>query len=295
MKNILPLLLLLLPFGLSAEEFQLEHNGITLNANLETTGGEWTDGPVILMTHGTLAHNRMEIMATLQELFKERGISSLALNLSLGVSDRHGMYDCSVPNTHRHTDALDEIGLWLNWLKQQGGKSVVLLGHSRGGNQTAWFAAERDEEAISKVILVAPQVWDEEKNETGYQQSYHQPLAPLLARAQQLVADGKGDSLLQPVDFIYCPQGSASAAAFTSYYQPDSRMDTPTLLLQIHKPTQVVAGSADTVVQGLAAKMEPLADRDNIDFAVIEGADHFFLDLYAEELADTAATFIEGK
>jgi pimeloyl-ACP methyl ester carboxylesterase len=168
---------------------------------------------------------------------------------------------------------------------------VVLLGHSRGGNQTAWFAAERDEEAISKVILVAPQVWDEEKNEKGY----HQPLAPLLARAQQLVADGKGDSLLQAVDFIYCPQGSASAAAFVSYYQPDSRMDTPTLLQQINKPVQVVAGSADTVVQGLASKMEPLVSRDNISFTIIEGADHFFLDLYAEELADISAAFIEGN
>jgi pimeloyl-ACP methyl ester carboxylesterase len=231
----------------------------------------------------------MEIIATLQELFKDRGISSLAINLSLGVSDRHGMYDCTVPNTHRHTDALDEIGLWLNWLKQQGVKSVVLLGHSRGGNQTAWFAAERDKTAISKVVLVAPQVWDEEKNEKGY----HQPLAPLLARAQQLVAAGKGDTQLQPIDFIYCSQGSASAAAFVSYYQPDSRMDTPTLLLQINKPVLVVAGSADSVVQGLAEKMEPLAGRDNINFAVIEGADHFFLDLYAEELADKTMEFVK--
>lgn len=295
MKNILPLLLLLLPLSLSAEEFQLSHNGITLNANLETAGGEWTDGPVVLMTHGTLAHNRMEIMATLQELFKERDISSLAINLSLGVSDRHGMYDCTVPNTHLHTDAPDEIGLWLDWLKRQGVKSIVLLGHSRGGNQTAWFAAERDETAISKVVLVAPQVWDEEKNEKGYQQSYNKALAPLLTRAQQLVAAGKGGTQLQPIDFIYCPQGSASAAAFVSYYQPDSRMDTPTLLRQINKPVLVVAGSADSVVQGLAGKMEPLAGRDNINFAVIEGADHFFLDLYAEELADKTMEFIEGE
>jgi pimeloyl-ACP methyl ester carboxylesterase len=295
MKRLIPLLLCLLPFGLQAEEFKLELHGITVSANLETTTGDWTDGPVVLMTHGTLAHNRMEIMATQQELLKERGISSLALNLSLGLSGRRGMYDCAIPHTHRHTDALDEIGLWLEWLKGQGVNSVVLLGHSRGGNQTAWFAAERDDAAISRVVLVAPQVWDEEKNEKGYQQGYGKALAPVLAQAQQLVADGKGDTLLAPVDFIYCPQSSATASAFVSYYQPDSRMDTPTLLQQISKPVLVVAGSADTVVPGLKQKMVARERRDNIHFEEIEGADHFFLDLYAEELADRAAEFIAGE
>jgi pimeloyl-ACP methyl ester carboxylesterase len=97
----------------------------------------------------------------------------------------------------------------------------VLLGHSRGGNQTAWFAAERDDAAIKKVVLVAPQVWSEEKNSKGYQKSYNKPLAPVLAKAQKLVDAGKGDTMLKPVDFIYCPESSASAAAFVSYYTPD--------------------------------------------------------------------------
>jgi pimeloyl-ACP methyl ester carboxylesterase len=292
MKKLIPLLLLLLSFGLHAEDQQLSHNGLIISANLETATANWTDGPVVLMTHGTLAHNRMEIMATLQELFKDRGVSSLAINLSLGLSERTEMYDCAVPHTHKHTDALDEIGLWLDWLEKQGVKSVILLGHSRGGNQTAWFAAERDEAAISKVILIAPQVWDEEKNIKGYQKSYNKPLAPVLARAQQMVTAGMGDSQMNPVDFIYCPQSSASAAAFVSYYQPDARMDTPTLLKQINKPLLVFAGSEDTVVQGLREKMTALAAADNIRFEEIDGADHFFLDLYIEDLADMAINFI---
>lgn len=295
MKNILPLLFILFAATLQAEEHTLQHNGRTLTANLEAASPEWADGPVVLMTHGTLAHNRMEIMATLQELFKERRISSLAINLSLGLSKREGMYDCAVPHTHQHTDALDEIGLWLGWLKQQGVKSVVLLGHSRGGNQTAWFAAERDDAAISKVVLIAPQVWAEGKNAKDYQKSYNKPLAPLLAKAQQLVASGKGDTQMSPVDFIYCPQSSASASAFLAYYAEEPRMDTPTLLQQIDKPVVLFAGSADTVVAGLIPKMEALAERDNLRFEVIEGADHFFLDLYAEELADMAAEFINGE
>ena len=294
MKKIIPLLLLLLSFGLQAEEHQLELNGLKVSANLEASSDNWKEGTVVLMTHGTLAHNRMEIMATLQEMLKERGHTTLAINLSLGLSDRKGMYDCAVPHTHKHTDALDEIGLWLGWLKKQGVKSVVLLGHSRGGNQTAWFAAERDDAAIKKVVLIAPQVWSEEKDSKGYQKSYNKPLSPVLAGAQKLVDAGKGGSQLKPVDFIYCADSSASAEAFVAYYQPDSRMDTPSLVRQIAKPVLVFAGSEDKVVAGLTEKMESI-EKPNVSFEVIDGADHFFLDLYAEDLADMAVEFIEAE
>ncbi len=295
MRKIVPLLLLLLSFSLQAEEQQLSHNGLTITANLQTAGDNWKQGTVVLMTHGTLAHNRMEIMTTLQQLFAEREVSTLAVNLSLGLSDRKGMYECAVPHTHKHTDALDEIGLWLNWLKQQGVKSVVLLGHSRGGNQTAWFAAERDEQAISKVVLLAPQVWSEGYEAKDYQSRYGTALAPLLSKAKSLVKNGQGDTLLKPVDFIYCADSSASASAFVSYYQADSRMDSPALLQQINKPVLVFAGSEDTVVKGLQQKMAKLSARDNISFEVIDGADHFFLDLYAEEVADMAVEFFQAE
>jgi pimeloyl-ACP methyl ester carboxylesterase len=280
-------------FPLLAETVSLDHRGVRLDANLETAAENWQQGTVLLMTHGTLAHNRMEIMATLQELFQERGMSSLAINLSLGLSGREGMYDCATPHTHAHTDAVEEIGLWLAWLKRQGVESVVLLGHSRGGNQTARFAAAHDDEAIKGVILVAPQVWSEGYEEKDYRQRYGKALSPILARAEKLVAEGKGETMLKPVDFIYCEGTAATAAAFVSYYRADPKMDTPTVIAEIDKPVQVFAGSADTVVKGLEKKMETAAQRDNVGFTTLDGADHFFRDLYAEDLADLSVTFIE--
>ena len=274
-KLLLVVVALLVTSPLLAETYTLEHKGLKLTANLETAEDNWQQG-----THGTLAHNRMEIMDTLQGLFSERGLSSLAVNLSLGLSEREGMYDCATPHTHKHTDAVDEIGLWLEWLKKEGVKSVVLLGHSRGGNQTARFAAEHDDAVIKGVILIAPQVWSEGYEQQDYQQRYGKPLAPILARAEKLLAEGKGDTMLKPVDFIYCKDTAATAAAFVSYY--------------ISKPVQVFAGSADTVVKGLGKKMEVVAKRDNVTFTTLEGADHFFRDLYAEDLADHSMEFIEG-
>ncbi len=106
------------------------------------------------------------------------------------------------------------------------------------------------------------------------------------------MAEGKGDTLLKPVDFIYCEDTAATAEAFVSYYRPDPKMDTPTLVESINKPVLVFAGSADTVVANLPKKMAKVAERDTVQFEVIDGADHFFRDLYAEDLADIAMEFI---
>jgi|AMFO01.1.fsa_nt_gi Predicted hydrolases or acyltransferases (alpha/beta hydrolase superfamily) len=291
MTRSLLLIMLLLLGQANAEEVKLAFSGITLNANLERTE-RWPAGPTLLITHGTLSHNRSEIITTLQELFLENGVSSLAINLSLGIDDRHGPYDCPVPHTHRHEDALDEIGAWLDWLEEQDVKQVVLLGHSRGGNQTAWFAAERNPPTVSRVILVAPQTWSPEYAARTYQERYGKPLAPVLARARALVEAGKGATLLKPVDFVYCKETAATADAFVSYYAPDPRKDTPHLLPRLNRPVLVFAATEDQVVKGLPDKLAPLAGKAGFELTVIEGADHFFRDLYAEELVERAIEFI---
>ncbi len=292
MKHILVILVLLWGGIIQAEEVKLQRGDLTLNANLEKAPDNWPAGPVVLLTHGTLAHNGMEIITTLQQLLLENGVSSLALNLGLGLNDRHGMYDCNTPHTHHHTDALDEIGQWLAWLKEQGVEDMVLLGHSRGGNQTAWFAAERDDPVIKKVVLVAPQTWNKDEDAAGYEKRYGKPLAPVLAQANDLVAKKKGDSMLEKVDFIYCTGASATASAVVSYYNPDPRLDTVYLLPKIGKPVLVFVGSEDKVIVGLAEKVAPVAEKSAVEMVVIDGADHYFRDLYAEDLVDQVIEFI---
>lgn len=127
-----------------ANEVTQSYKGLTLNANLDLAAGKTVSDGVILITHAGLATRSMELYVYLQKLFKEKGYSTLAINLSLGLNNRHGMYDCKVTHRHLYTDAADEIGAWVDWLKQQGTKRVVLLGHSRGSGETALYAAERD-------------------------------------------------------------------------------------------------------------------------------------------------------
>ena len=104
--------------------------------------------------------------------------------------------------------------------------------------------------------------------------------------AQQLVAEGKGNDLLEHVDFLFCPDTSVAAATFLSYYAPDERFDTPRLIPEIKPPVLVIAGSEDQVMKGLVDQVRPLADGQRVQLEVIDGADHFFRDLYAEDVAD---------
>lgn len=277
---------------LAAGTVQIRPAGLTLNAHLEKAG-DWPKGPVVLLTHGTLAHNRMEIMATLQELLLENGVSSLAINLSLGIDDRPSrMYDCAVPHRHRHEDAVVEIGHWVEWLRGQGVERIVPLGHSRGGNQTAWYAAEHDTPGVEKLVLVAPMTWSPEYAARDYEKRYGTPLAPILKAAGERVAAGRSDELMGPMGFIYCEDAKASAASVVSYYGPDRRKDTPTVLAKVNEPVLVFVGSEDTVVEGLEARLAPLAERGGVEVVVIDGADHFFRDLYAEELVEAVLEFI---
>ena len=159
----------------------IEQNGtnLSVSANLLMADGKTMQDDMVLLTHGTLTHMERSTYAALQKNLAALGVSSLAINLSLGVDNRQGEYDCAVPHKHQHTDALQEIGVWLDWLQKQGANQITLAGHSRGGNQTAWFASENDSDAFKKVVLIAP----------GFEAP--KP-ADFLAKAKEMQKEGEG-------------------------------------------------------------------------------------------------------
>ena len=67
----------------------------------------------------------------------------------------------------------------------------------------------------------------------------------------------------------------------------------PLLLNDIELPVFVFSGSDDTVVPDLARHMAKV-DRDNVRFEEIDGADHFFRDLYVYDIVDSALEFLEA-
>ena len=279
-----------------ADEVTLPYKGLTLNANLELARNKTISNGVILITHGGLAHRDMEIITYLQKLLNERGYNTLAINLSLGLNNRHGRYDCAVTQRHTNDDAADEIGTWVDWLKKEGATRVALLGHSRGGAQTALYAARPGNTLVKAVVLISPATRDN-TSAVAYLSNFQQPLAPLLEQAQKLRQSGKGNAVLNKVGLMTCRDTSATADSFVSYYAPEAqavRLDTPTLLSKITQPVLVVVASNDTIVVGLERKIAPLADGKHVQMKVIQGADHLYRDLSTDDAVDAIDAFLKG-
>ena len=275
--------------ALAAERVELEHDDLTLVGHMETATS--VEDGVVLMVHGTLAHGQMEIMRSMQELLAEAGYNSLAINLSLGQDARTGMYDCDSTHRHKHEDAVEEIAAWVDWLEDEGADRLVVLGHSRGGNQVARYLADEPADTIEKAVLMAPQTWTAGQEAKDYQASFETALQPLLDRAEALVAEGKGDQVME-MDFIYCPDTTATAASVVSYYREDPMMDTPTALGETDVPTLVIVAGADTTVTDLEEKMAERVEDDNIEMTTVSGSDHMFRDLFLYDAADAATAFI---
>ncbi|HCH24789.1 MAG TPA: alpha/beta hydrolase [Oceanospirillaceae bacterium] len=286
MKNILISTLLglglLVNSAAQAEEIVIKPDALTLNAKLSVANGDITSGPMVLLLHGTLAHNDMEIIATLQELMADEEINSLAPNLSLGVDNRHGVYDCETDHVHKHEDAVTELGYWVDWLKAQGVEQVLIAGHSRGGGQVAAYTRNADA-VVKGQFLLAPTDSMPADQAAGYARRYTVPLADKVAEAKALPADGW---MSDKTSFIYCLRGGkVSAASFLSYYAPQATHNTVELLQGQALPTMIVAGSADKVVDNLPAQVEA-AGLPQVRFELLEDADHYFRDLYADEVLE---------
>lgn len=271
-----------------AEMVQVQQGDITLNAELTLADGKsLTDADMIMMVHGTLAHAKMDTLNNLQAVLNEYGYNVLSINLSLGVSDRPmQMFSCEQVQTHRHTDALTEIKTWLQWLSEQQVSQVVLLGHSRGGNQVAWFALEHAQaEAVAALVLLAPMT-QQETLLTEAQQA-------TLAKAEALISAGRTGATLSDIPLLHCLDTIASAESVLSYYPPAPKMHTPNLLPELQLPILVVTGSEDQMVTNLLPSVQILADQHfNIHHLEVMDADHFFRDLYAYDIADAIQDFL---
>jgi len=277
--------------NVQAEELVIPYHGLNLSAELELVAGKHLTDGVVLITHGSLGHRDMETITSQRALLKERGYNTLAINLSLGLDHRLGTYDCKNIHRHRNEDAVGEIGAWVDWLVGKGVNQITLFGHSRGAAQTALYAAQHDDPRVKAVVLLAPPT--AENAGEGYQRRYGTALAPLLEQAEQLVRAGRGETVLEHVNIMYCRDVSASANSFVSYYRSSPDLDSPGLLPRIKVPTLVIAASEDEVVAGLDKIIPPLlGNNPQVRFKVIQGAGHFFRDLNAEDAADTIDEFL---
>lgn len=274
-----------------AREVTHEFRGLTINANLEMAEGKDFKDGMVLIIHGYLAHNKMELIRASQQALLDYDRSSLAINLSLGIDNRHGFYDCSAPHRHLQENAVREMGAWVAWLREKGVTQVAILGHSRGANEAMVYAVEQKDPEVTHMVMLAPGA-GENVNDL-YLQRYGKPLDQTLDSAYRQIAAGKGKELMPDVDLLSCPKANVSAETFVSYYALDNKFrQFKSYLPRITIPTLIIAGTEDERQPEVEELLTPHIDGKRIQLSVIEGAGHFFRDLNMEEAVEASIEFI---
>ncbi len=278
---------------LQATEVTREFRGLTLNANLELAEDKNLTNDVVLIVHGFTGHYEMEIIRSAQRTLLENGYSSLAINLSMGIDNRRGFFDCAWSHRYRQEDAVDEVSAWVDWLRQQGTSRIILFGHSRGANQSMVYAADNRDPEVKHLVLLAPGTMDDTRR--GFVERYGaEAFDRQLARSENLLAAGRGKELMENTDIMSCPRTSVSANTFMSFYGSASRFrNFRDYLPRIRVPTLVVTGTVDELSPDTAQELAVYVDGKRLRLSVIEGAGHFFRDFNLDEAIEAAIEFID--
>ena len=286
MKLIVFVLLLCLPFAVLGQLQELRWQDKTLNGKL-LQEEDHDKSRIFLLVHGTWAHYDMEIINTLQGLLSDAGYSSLAINLSLGVDRREGFLSCDGPVRSRQSDAAAEIALWLAHLKQSW-PEIILLGHSRGGLHVAMLNQQiLDQAGVSRLVLLAPMVSSKETVAVSYEKRFGEPLADALDRAHRA-----GDGFLE-VGMHHCEKVKATGESFLSYYGPEVRLNSLSFLKDSRRPVLIALGTEDNLMREYQQLRQSVSGNKLIEEFKVVGADHFFRDLYADELIEKVLEWSE--
>lgn len=279
----------------AAEPVSMDYLGLELSGNLQVAPGKSLKNEVVLLVHDTLGHDRMELMAALQDALNEEGVSSLAITLGLGMNKRHGMFDCAMEQDHRHEDAIDEIANWVQWLKEKGATSITVAGHGRGANQVALYAINRLDKTVKRAVLLSPLMQTEEKAEADYRARFGKSLREELAKAEELAAGERGELLIDAPGFLTCAKPKVTAATFADYYAPNAKFKTTNLLQSIKVPVLIAIGDADPALSEVKAAEPEFSSLKTVTLAIVPGADQDFREMGADDAARRIKEFIGHK
>jgi pimeloyl-ACP methyl ester carboxylesterase len=272
---LLCLLFSALPASVHAAIAQLEmHSGIPASA--EYLPGQ-RDKPAVLLLHGFLQTRAFPTVATLARGLHDAGYSVLSPTLSLGIPNREKSLACEAVHTHSLNDDVTEITRWVAWLKSQGHRSIVLVGHSFGSMQLLAYLTAGPDAAVKAYIgtsLVEAQV-----NATSR--------ADLIERLERHVRHKQRDLVTQRLSF--CKSYRSTPQALLSYVRWDQPR-TLTALKQAPVGTQLIMGDADELlgrnwIKSLEDVQAPMV--------IVRGANHFMDGEHEFDLLEHTLEFLE--
>ena len=248
---------------------------------------------IVLILHGTRGHKKLELIQTLSERFSDSNIDTLSMNLSYGITNRNDDFlPCDIIHDHLNSKSLSEIRLWFDFIKQKNKyEKIILLGHSRGGLNIAQFYSslpDDNKDIISNVIMLAP-ISDE----------YSDTIEKI--NNNTLIQKIKNNSIendeVIKINFMSCNNAEVKYATYKDYTHitntdTGNRGSLIGLLNSFSIKTLIITASDDDITPNTYERVS-LINNKHINVVQIDDADHFFRDLYFDDMFDAILEFIQ--
>jgi pimeloyl-ACP methyl ester carboxylesterase len=241
-----------------------------LHGLLFTPPGESSD-LALLLVHGVAMNFYLPPLVTFGQQLAERRYHCFVINTrghdwitragnltQFGGSAYENIEDC----------LLDLDGA-LDYLKEQGYRRFILLGHSLGAIKSIIYQGTRQRADVAAIVSCsAPKQFYSERiaRQPGFRET--------IEHAETMVAANKGEELLSIA--VGATPGIFSARTHLNKYGKDDRNDCRPYAKRIGCPLLAIAGSAEPKFFHEYAQEIAAAARANGTYKVIDGANHFY-------------------
>ena len=263
----------------------IREDGIILNANLSKN---LQNDSVYIIVHGTRGFKTMEIIKSLEQKIFHEGHDVLSINLSYGINNRNDSFlSCDIMHTHSEHESVREIIHWYEYLLSKNYKKISLVGHSRGGYNIIQ-AAELINNKDLELHMLAPIVDTYIGTRDYYETEHNLPYDQIIQNNDEYIISEKYPS----INFLFCENAQVSSNTFRSYLDfSENKNKYPftfsilKLLNESNNKIFIYSGTSDEILFDSYKMFDSIGKR-NLTQYIIEDADHFFRDIFLDDVID---------
>lgn len=233
--------------------------------------------PAVLLLHGFNQTRDFTTVASLAHGLQDAGYPVLAPTLSLGIPNRRQSLACEAVHRHTMEDDVAEIARWVNWLKSQDHRSIVLVGHSFGSLQALAYLDSHPDPVVKGFLgasLIETQIGNTSR-------------PALKARLENMISHHQRTLVTQQVS--YCTNYLATPEALLSYVNWDQAR---TLKALNHTPVSalLIMGDADEM---LGKNWIATLKHARTPMVIVAHANHFMDGEHEFDLLEHTLKFLE--
>ncbi|WP_029407990.1 alpha/beta hydrolase [Thiomicrorhabdus sp. Milos-T2] len=234
-----------------------------------------SDKPAILIIHGFLTTNQFHTVVAMAKGIEDEGYTTLAPTLTLDINKRKSSLKCNSIHTHTLEKDVIEIKDWVDWLKQQGHKKIILVGHSSGSQEVLEYLNTYHDKAVSGAIFTS--LFYLKGKELG-------TLDNEIVFAEDLIA--KKQNRPHKYSFLFCKNNYlATPESYLSYLKLDRNYVLKSLQ-NTTIPTFTIMGGADKRYLSVGKDWLTALDKSPTELIMVDGANHFFSSEHEFDLQD---------